>query len=355
MLPDESFYIVSSCLDGKPMLRNGVTGDWIGTFVGHKGAVWCSRINSLGTQVATASADYSVKLWNAISGEEISSFVHSKVVKTVDFSKNGNTLITGSTDKYLRLYDIEKSQSDPTLWDSNSDSIKTVLWTTNESLVLSMCTKGVAQIWDIRSLQEVRKVEMKTPITHLSFSFDKKILTTIGNRQISFWNGTDFEHIQTHTIPPTIVAATIEHSDTPSIFITGGSDNWVRMYSFDDGREIEVLKGHHGPVNHVAFAPDTKTFGTASDDGTIRLWLTKEMSYGLWELGSDSSTLTNENEGKDSPLNSRRGGNGRWPPPSPASSTSPASGSGSLSTSAGKNSHFSKYTPPKGSHSRGVP
>ncbi|KZZ92690.1 serine/threonine kinase receptor associated protein [Ascosphaera apis ARSEF 7405] len=59
IVDNDEYYLISACKDNNPMLRDGITGDWTGTFIGHKGAVWQARLSQDAMLAATASADFS--------------------------------------------------------------------------------------------------------------------------------------------------------------------------------------------------------------------------------------------------------------------------------------------------------
>jgi serine-threonine kinase receptor-associated protein len=57
ILADGTYLLISACKDGNPMLRSWL-GDWIGTFLGHKGAVWSTKISLDTSRAVTGSADF---------------------------------------------------------------------------------------------------------------------------------------------------------------------------------------------------------------------------------------------------------------------------------------------------------
>jgi WD40 repeat protein len=57
-------------------------------------------------RAATASADFSARLWDAISGEELANLPHAHIVRTVAFGRDGRTLVTGGYEKAVRVWDL---------------------------------------------------------------------------------------------------------------------------------------------------------------------------------------------------------------------------------------------------------
>jgi serine-threonine kinase receptor-associated protein len=54
--------------------------------------------------------------------------------------------------------------------------------------------------------------------------------------------------------------------------VLAGQDFWVHLVDVGTSKELDILKGHHGPVHCCRWAPDDITFASSAEDGTIRIW-----------------------------------------------------------------------------------
>ncbi|TYT71589.1 WD40 repeat domain-containing protein, partial [Microcystis aeruginosa] len=50
------------------------------------------------------------------------------------------------------------------------------------------------------------------------------------------------------------------------------SDNTIKLWNLETGKEIRTLSGHDGNVTSVSFSSDGKTLASGSSDNTIKLW-----------------------------------------------------------------------------------
>lgn len=281
---EANYYSISACKDGKPMLRQGDTGDWIGTFEGHKGAVWGVDLNRYATKAATGAADFSAKVWNAMDGEELLSLQHKHIVKSVNFSRDSADLATGSNDKILRIFDLEQKSTEEAKikFEGHTSGIKQVQFNSDEKRLISCADDKTLRWWDVSSGQEVHKVELTAPMGGMELNRDSEILTVAHGQTVTFFNAETFEKIKEYSVPSTVYTASLLMSR--KIFVCGGDDFKLYKYNYDNGAEIESFKGHFGPVHCVRFSPDGELYASGSEDGTMRLWQTEVgKTYGLWK------------------------------------------------------------------------
>ena len=302
------FYMVSACKDQLPMLRDGLTGDWIGTFIGHKGAVWSARLSEDATLAATGSADFSAKVWDTFTGETLVTLDHPHIVRAVAFppGQRPGVLATGGQDKKLRVFDISRATTAPSNPDvpntetAGSDcpsyeigagdhqgSIKSIIWTRDPNFLITACEDKTLRWYDLRTGRAVASFQLAAAPTscELNTGLDNNpdgTVSVAASKNVYFFSGSQPGQLLSHVKTDREVAS-VALNGAARRFVTGcATDTWVHVWDYDAQQEVETGKGHHGPVWTTGFSPDGKLYATGSEDGTIKLWKSAVGGYGLW-------------------------------------------------------------------------
>lgn len=274
---------MSACLDGTPMLRDGISGDWVGSFVGHKGAVWGACIARDAALAATAGADFTARLWDAVTGNCKTVLTQKHICKSVAFSHDSTRLLTAGNTNTINIYDVNACEDTPVAFltpgDDAKSTVKLARYVGSGSNTVVSATSGereekVVSIWDVRTGVVERKLPLGSVTKSGELTSDGKFLTiTASDSTVSVFDLVKMERVKQFNLPAHTESASLRYPQM-DMMVTGGHDLTVRRFlvNGDAVEEVEANRGHHGPVWVLRFAPDGESYASGSDDGTIRLW-----------------------------------------------------------------------------------
>ncbi|MEH2054397.1 WD40 repeat domain-containing protein, partial [Nostoc sp.] len=102
-----------------------------------------------GQQLASASADNTIKIWDVSSGQLLKTFTgHTDAVRSVAYSLDGQQLASASRDKTIKIWDVNSGQLLKT-FTGHTDRINSIAFSPNGQQLASASDDNTIILWDL--------------------------------------------------------------------------------------------------------------------------------------------------------------------------------------------------------------
>ncbi len=244
------------------------------TLRGHHGVVWDVAYDpDVPTRLASTGSDGTIRFWDVTGpGDPIVLRGHSGRVAPVEFSGDGQRVVTGGRDATVRIW---KSIGDasPIILRGHEGEVWDATFSPDGRRVASSAADGTVRVWNATG--DGAPIVLRGhqgDVWDVAFSPDGRYLASAGDDgTVRIWT----------TAPgdvPIVLRGherTVYHvaySPDGTRLSSAGVDGTVRIWNTTGDGEPIVLGGHQGGARSANFSPDGRRLSTASADGTVRIW-----------------------------------------------------------------------------------
>ena len=240
------------------------------SFIGHYGSIVSACFSPDGKTILTASQDKTVNLWT----------LDGKLVRTLFTIENEQGISYAAfSEDAQKILTVGYNEKTATLWDTagivlktfkGHDSRLTALdFSANGQYILTGSADSTTHLYAITG--ELIKIFNSHESTVLAVAISPNgeyIATTSSDTAVWLWDkqGRTVTHFKDNT-----KVTTLSFSENNAYLLMGSADGRVHLWHWAD-TTMQTLKGHKQYVSAVAFVPRSNYAVSAAYDRTLRLW-----------------------------------------------------------------------------------
>ena len=259
------------------------TGKTIHTLTGHTDNIDGMCLSDDGKTILSGSSDGTARLWDVATGKELKRFEgHKKSgVPAVALAAGGKLAASGSGNGKMIVWKTDTLEEVFSV-DAHTNHVRCLLFTSDGKSLISGSWDGTVKVWDVEKKAEKRTLTMPgkgVKVDNFALMPDGKELVVAGGR-FSRWNLETGDEVKRY--PGGALSVAI--SKDGKRMMTGRYQGEMILRDTDTGQEKAKFVAHEGTVYWVEFAPDGKTVASAGGgardgdkynkgtDFAVRIW-----------------------------------------------------------------------------------
>jgi len=217
-----------------------------------------------------------IYLFDRETGQLIYAFPqsHSRFISDLEFSRDGNLVLSTSYDGTAMLWDLDWAplKATPRETITMPAQIRDGALSNDNSLILLGGDNGTVALYKADGQLVKQFTGHTTTVYSVAFTPSENYILTAGwDHTARLWDVQTGQTVRTFAnhLDKIWTAAL---SPDGKYLLTGSNDKTARLWNADSTHETRTIRGHSGRVLSLAFLPDGESLLSTSVDGSIRLW-----------------------------------------------------------------------------------
>ncbi len=236
------------------------------TLMGHTSQVQSIVFAPDSHTLISGSLDNTIRLWDVESGATLHTVDVGEPVWSIALSPDGHLLASASKDKTIRLWDPASGNTRGTI--KTDGTIWAVAFSGDGRSLVS--GGDTINVWDVQKMQLMGTLN-GSRASSVAISPDGRTLAT-GSDTIALWDMNSSARLFSLGGPSRTIRC-VAFSPDGRMVVSGDGDT-VRLWDVKSGQLVQTLTGHTEIVRCVAYSPDGRTLASGGWDNKIRLWNT---------------------------------------------------------------------------------